>query len=104
MPLLDLDALTNPNRLPRVKLFGREIVVKPLTGASAHRIASVQSVEDSGESMLGALLDVVRSSCPDLTEKEVAQLSVDQVAALVQLSRGQVAEVESMLEAQAEKN
>ncbi len=104
MAILDLDALTNPNRLPRVKLFGREIVVKPLTGASAHQIAAVQSVEDSGVAMLGALLDVVRSSCPDLTEKEVAQLSVDQVAALVQLSRGQVTEVEAMLAERSEKN
>lgn len=104
MPLLDLDALTNPNRLPRVKLFGREIVVKPLTGASAHQIAAVQSVEDSGEAMLGALLDVVRTSCPDLTDTEVKQLSVDQVAALVQLSRGQVTEVEAMLAERSEKN
>ena len=104
MPTINLDELVNPSRLPRVTLFGREVVVKPLTGASAHQIASVQSVDDSGVSMLGALLDVVRSSCPDLTDKEVAQLSVDQVAAVVQLSRGQVTEVEAMLAERSEKN
>lgn len=104
MTTLNLDDLVNPARLPRVTLFGREIVVRPLTGASAHRIASLQSVEDNGEAMLGALLDIVRSSCGSLTEDEVKTLSVDQVAALVQLSRGQVVEVEQMLAERSEKN
>jgi hypothetical protein len=104
MTILDLDALTNPSRLPRVKLFGREIVVKPLTGASAHRIAALQSVEDNGEAMLGALLDIIKGSCPELTAEEIASLSVDQVAALVQLSRGQVVEVEALLAERSEKN
>lgn len=54
--------------------------------------------------MLGALLDVVRLSCPDLKEKEVNALTVDQIAALVQLSRNQVTEVEAMLAERAEKN
>jgi hypothetical protein len=34
---------------------------------------------------------------PDLTAAEREQLTVDQMAALLQLSRGQVAEVEAML-------
>lgn len=102
--ILDLDALTTTTRLPRVKIYGREIVVRPLTGAAAHRIASLQSVTDNGEAMLAALLDVVRVCCPDLSDAEVAALSVEQVAALVHLTRGQLADVESMLEAQAEKN
>jgi hypothetical protein len=54
--------------------------------------------------MLAALLDVVRGSCPDLKEKEIERLTVDQIAALVQLSRNQVAEVEAMLAEQSEKN
>lgn len=54
--------------------------------------------------MLGALLDVVRLSCPELKEKEINSLSVDQIAALVQLSRNQVAEVEAMLAEKSEKN
>ena len=53
--------------------------------------------------MLGALLDVVRMSCPELKEKEVNALSVDQIA-LVQLSRNQVSEVEAMLAEKTEKN
>lgn len=102
MPI-NLDDLVNPARLPRVTIFGREIVVKPLTGAAAHRIAAV-SAQDDGKEMLGALLDVVRGSCPDLTEAEVSSLSVDQIAALVQLSRNQIAEVEAMLAERSEKN
>ena len=54
--------------------------------------------------MLGALLDVERMSCPELKEKEVNALSVDQIAALVQLSRNQVSEVEAMLAEKTEKN
>lgn len=104
MPTINLDDLVNPTRLPRVTLFGREIVVRPLTGAAAHKIAAVAAGGDNGEAMLGALLDVVRMSCPDLKEKEVNALSVDQIAALVQLSRNQVSEVEAMLAEQAAKN
>lgn len=104
MPTINLDDLVNPARLPRVTLFGREIVVRPLTGAAAHKIAAVAVAEQAGDAMLGALLDVVRASCPDLTKAEVEQLSIDQIAALVQLSRNQVTEVEAMLAERAEKN
>ena len=105
MPTINLDDLVNPSRLPKVILFGREIVVRPLTGAAAHKVASVAAMgEQQGDAMLGALLDVVRASCPDLKEKEVALLSIDQVAAIVQLSRNQVAEVETMLAERSEKN
>lgn len=104
MPTINLDDLVNPARLPRVTLFGREIVVRPLTGAAAHKIAAVAATGDVGEAMLGALLDVVRLSCPELKEKEINSLSVDQIAALVQLSRNQIAEVEAMLAEKSEKN
>jgi len=104
VPTINLDDLVNPARLPRVTLFGREIVVRPLTGAAAHKIAAVAATGDSGEGMLGALLDVVRLSCPELKEKEINSLSVDQIAALVQLSRNQIAEVEAMLAEKSEKN
>lgn len=103
MPTINLDDLVNPARLPRVTLYGREVVVYPLTGAAAHKVAALQTQED-GSAMLGALLEVVASSCPDLTPAEVERLSVDQVAALVQLSRGQVTEVEQLLAERAEKN
>lgn len=104
MPTINLDDLVNPTKLPRVVLFGREIVVRPLTGAAAHKIASVASTNDSAELMLGALMEVVRGSCPDLKEKEVQALTVDQIAALVQLSRNQVTEVEAMLTERSAKN
>ncbi len=104
MATINLDDLVNPSRLPRVTLFGRELVVRPLTGAAAHKIAAVSGPEQSNEQMLGALLEVVRTSCPDLTPAEIELLSVDQIAALVQLSRNQVAEVEAMIAGQAEKN
>jgi uncharacterized protein (DUF885 family) len=103
MPTINLDDLVNPSRLPRVTLFSREVVVHPLTGASAHKVAALQT-DDNGAAMLGALLEVVASSCSDLTPEEVARLSVDQVAALVQLSRGQVVEVEQMLAERSAKN
>lgn len=103
MTTINLDDLVNPSRLPRVTLFSREVVVYPLTGAAAHKVAALQT-DDNGTAMLGALLEVVASSCPDLTPEEVARLSVDQVAALVQLSRGQVVEVEQMLAERSAKN
>lgn len=103
MPTINLDDLVSPSRLPRVTLFGREVLVLPLTGASAHKVAALQT-NDDGAAMLGALLEVVASSCPDLTPEEVSRLSVDQVAALVQLSRGQVVEVEQMLAERLAKN
>lgn len=104
MPTINLDDLVNPTRLPRVTLFGREFVVRPLTGAAAHKIAAVSVADQANEAMLGALLEVVRTSCPELTEDEINQLSVDQIAALVQLSRNQIADVEAMLAERAEKN
>lgn len=104
MPTINLDDLVNPSKLPKVKLFNREIIVYPLTGAAAHRVASVPTDGDNAEPMLGALIDVVRASCPDLTAEEVNALSVDQIAALVQLSRNQVAEVEAMLAERLAKN
>jgi hypothetical protein len=102
--MLDLDALVNPAKLPVVKLGGAEHVVRPLTGAAAHRIAAVQSVQDNGEAMLAALLDVVRSSVPTLSAEIVEGLTIEQVAAVVQLSRGAVTEVEALLAEQTEKN
>lgn len=102
--LIDLDALTNEARIPRVKLFGREIAVRPLTGAAAHRIAVAQASGDSGQSVLAALLGVVESSCPALTPAEVASLSVEQISAIVQLSRGLVADVEASIAEGEEKN
>lgn len=100
--VVDLDALTAADRLPSVKLFGREMAVYPLTGALAHKIAVAQDAagDDAGH-MLGALLEVVGGCVPDMTAEERSRLTVDQIAALLQLSRGQVAEVEAMLEAQA---
>jgi hypothetical protein len=102
MPI-NLDDLVNPTRLPRVTLCGRELVVRPLTGAGAHRIAMLQA-EDNGAAMFGALLEIVAASVPELSADEVASLSVDQVAALVQLARGQVTEVEAVLAERSEKN
>jgi len=105
MSIIDLDSLVSPSRLPRVKLFGREIVVHPLSGASAHKVASVYEIrDDSGAIMLSALLDVVRSSCPDLSDAEVNRLSLEQLTAVVHLSRNSVEEVETMIAKAAEKN
>jgi hypothetical protein len=103
MPIIDLDALTNPDNLPRVRLFGREVVVKPLTGAMAHKIAIASSSEGS-DAMLGAMLDVIKAAVPSLTKDEIDLLSVDQMGAIVQLSRGAVEEVETMLAERSEKN
>lgn len=102
--MINLDELVNPARLPRVTLFGRELTVRPLTGASAHKIAALSTQDSNGDVMLGALLEVVRQSCPDLSDAEVNTLTVDQIAALIQLSRNQVAEVEAMLAERSEKN
>jgi hypothetical protein len=105
MTLIDLDSLINPARLPRVKLFGREVVVHPMSGAAAHRVAIVYAKpNDDGTAMLAALLDVAKTSVPDLTSEEVERLSLEQLVAVVQLSRNGVAEVEKMLSEAAEKN
>ena len=97
MGTIDLDALVAADRLPRVKLYGKELTVRPMTGAAAHRIATVQTEDPSGTAMFSALLDVVARSIPELTRDEVEGLSVEQVMALVQLTRGQVADVEQMI-------
>ncbi len=101
--MIDLDALTSEEALPRVRLFGRELLVRPLTGAAAHKLAVVQDNDPSGVGMLGALLDVVRVCVPGLKADEVERLSVEQLGALVSLTRGAVADVEAMLAAQAQK-
>jgi hypothetical protein len=98
--VVDLDALVSDARLPRVRLFGREVTVRPISGAAAHKLAVAQEADPTGVSLMGALLDVVRSSCPELTAAEVDRLTVDQLGALVQLTRGAVAEVEAQLASQ----
>lgn len=103
-PVLDLDALVRTDRLPVVKLFGREMPVHPLTGAGAHKIAMVQEADTTGAAMLGALLDVVAVCVPALTADERASLTVDQITALMQLSRGGITDVEAMLTERAAKN
>ena len=52
--------------------------------------------------MFAVLLEVIGRSIPELTKKELETLSVDQVMAVVQLTRGQVSDVEAMLSARAE--
>ena len=104
MTMIDLDALTNPARLPKVKLFGREMTVRPLTGAAAHKIAATQEKDAAGSAILAALLDILPSIMPDVTADEAALLSVDQLAAIMQLARGQVADVEQQLADAAAKN
>lgn len=99
--LIDLDALTASDRLPKVRLFGRELTVRPLTGAAAHKIATIQDADGNANAVLGPLLEVLAGCVPDLTPEELDRLTVDQIAALLQLSRGQVAEVEEMLADQA---
>jgi len=104
MTTIDLDALVNTARLPKVQLCGREMTVHPLTGAAAHRLAIVQDGDPTGAGMLGALLDVIAVLLPALTAEERAGLTVDQIGAIVQLSRGQVAEVEQQIAEMAAKN
>jgi hypothetical protein len=105
MTLIDLDALTNESKLPRIRIYGREIVVRPLSGAAAHRVAAVTSASgENGAAMLAALLEVVRMSCPDLTTEEVERLTLEQLTAVVQLSRNQVDEVEQMISEHTAKN
>lgn len=101
--VIDLDALTAADRLPRVRVCGREMVVRPLTGAAAHRLAVMQDADTSPSAMLGPLLETLASSVPDLTAEEREQLTVEQIAALLQLARGQVADVEAMIADTAEK-
>lgn len=98
--VIDLDALTNPAALPTVRLFGREMPVQPLSGAAAHKLAVVQDADPSGSAMLGALLEILASLLPTTTAEERGTLSIEQVSAIVQLARGQVADVEQMLATQ----
>lgn len=97
---IDLDALVNADRLPKVRLFGREMTVHPLSGAAAHRIAITQDKDETGAGMLGALIDVMAVVLPDVTKAERERLSVEQLTAVLQLARGQVAEVEAQVAAQ----
>ena len=102
MTMIDLDALVQLDRLPKVRLFGRELTVRPMTGASAHRMATSQTDDPTGNAMFAVLLEVVGRSIPELSKKELDTLSVEQVMAVVQLTRGQVSDVEAMLAAKTE--
>jgi hypothetical protein len=93
---LNLDALLATDRLPRVVLFGRELTVRPITGAQAHALATAQD-DATGTAMLAALLRVVEKAVPGLTADEVEALTIEQLGAIVALTRGGVAEVEAQL-------
>ena len=97
--IIDLDALVSDTRLPRVRLFGAEHTVRPLTGAQAHRLAALPA-DDTGGAMLEALLAVVARSVPTLTAEQVEALTLEQLSKIVELSRGDVAAVEAQLAAQ----
>lgn len=100
--MVDLDALVNDARLPRARVCGREVVVRPLTAAMAHRVAVVTSKDATGADTLAVMLDLVRAAVPALTADEIASLTVNQIGAIIQLSRGQVDEVEAALKAQSD--
>lgn len=102
--IIDLDALVRVDRLPQVQLFGRALTIMPLTGAAAHRIATVQADDANGAGMLAALLDVIGVLLPTLSVDERAALSVEQIGAIVQLSRGQIADVEAQIAELSAKN
>jgi hypothetical protein len=102
--MLDLDTLVNTAKLPRVRLCGREVVVRPITGEGARKIAAAQGAKDNGETMLAALLAVVATCVPELTADEINGLVVEQISAVVQIASGQVTAVEASLAEQAEKN
>lgn len=101
--VIDLDALVSESRLPRVRLFGAEHVVRPLTGAQAHRLAQVQA-DDTGSQMFTALLAVVAGCVPTLTPAQVEQLTMAQLGRLVELARDGIAAVEGDVAARAEGN
>jgi hypothetical protein len=54
--------------------------------------------------MLAALLDVIGVLLPTLSADERAALSVEQIGAIVQLSRGQIADVEAQIAELSAKN
>lgn len=104
MTTIDLDALTSAARLPKVRLFGREMTVQPLTGAMAHRMATIQDADANGSAMFAAILASVGTLLPELTAEERDRLTVDQITAVVQISRGQIADVEQQIADAAKKN
>lgn len=99
--MIDLDALINEDRLPQVKLCGKTMAVRPLTAAMAHRVATVTARDTSGTETLAVMMELVRQAVPALTSEDIATLTVDQIGAIIQLSRGQVDAVEESLRAQA---
>lgn len=99
--MIDLDALVNEARLPRARVCGREVTVRPLTAAMAHRVAVVTAKDTTGADTLNVMLELVRQAVPSLTDDEVLRLTVEQIGAIVQLARGQVAEVEQALAEQS---
>lgn len=99
--MIDLDALVNEARLPQARVCGREVKVRPLTAAMAHRVAVVTAKDTTGADTLNVMLELVRQAVPSLTDDEVSRLTVEQIGAIVQLARGQVAEVEQALAEQS---
>lgn len=102
--MLDLDALVNVSKMPHVRLCGRTVVVRPMSGESARRIAAATDAKDTGATMLAAMLDAVAMSVPELSDAERASLTVEQVAAVITVMRGGIEEVEQQIAEQSEKN
>ena len=101
--IVDVGALADPARAPKVRLAGRVMAVGQLTGATAHRLAVAQKSGDDAAS-LGALMGAVRSALPDLTDAEADALTIEQITAIVRLSRGQLEAVEAEIAERAAGN
>lgn len=103
LTIIDLDALTSDDKLPRVKLFGAEHFVRPLTGSQAHKLAQLQR-DDNTNATFQVLLQTVGGCVPTLKPEQVESLSMAQLTKLIELARDGIAAVEASVAERSEKN
>jgi hypothetical protein len=94
--VVDLDALTNPERQGGVSVGGVTYAVAPMTHAHAHRIA-VASDQGVGLAIVEAMRDAAREAVLSMPDAVFTKLTMDQIAAIVGISRGGAEAVEAMI-------
>lgn len=92
--VVDVDALVNPARYAKVKLFGRELPIRPLSAVEVLALAEVGEIQDAA-----GLRAVVRIAAAVLegqvSPDEMDRMTPEQVGAIIGVARAQIGAVEA---------
>lgn len=94
--VVDLDALSSPDRQGGVSVGGVTYPVRPLSHTAAHRIA-VAHEGDVASAIVASMRDGARESVPSMPDDVFAALSMEQVISIVAISRGGADAVEELI-------